>query len=102
MSCNSIIIVTVLCYLSAFGSREKIQPKRTVRNVRNFFRNRKLEISTAPTRAKKREPAYSPALIQKIINRQGVQIQRVRQIDSERALVDACYLELRRGGREKR
>ena len=28
-------------------------------------RNRKLEISTAPTKAKSREPAYSQALVQK-------------------------------------
>jgi len=42
-------------------------------------RNRKLEISTAPTKAKSREPAYSQALIQNKIGR-----QRVRSRDSGR------------------
>jgi len=37
-------------------------------------RNRKLEISTAPTKANSREPAYSQALVQNKIDR-----QRVRQ-----------------------
>src|SRR6218665_3279889 len=35
-------------------------------------RNRKLEISTAPTKAKSREPAYSHALVQNKIGRQRV------------------------------
>jgi hypothetical protein len=42
-------------------------------------RNRKLETSTAPTKARSREPAYSQALNQNKIDRHGVKIQRVRQ-----------------------
>jgi len=41
-------------------------------------RNHKLEISTAPTKAKSREPAYWEALIWNKINR-----QRVRDPDSQ-------------------
>ena len=37
--------------------------------------NRKLEISTAPTKAKSWEPAYSQALNQTKIDRHGVKIQ---------------------------
>src|SRR6218665_3065244 len=40
------------------------------------YRNRNLDISTTPTKARSREPAYSQALIQNKIDRQ---IQRVRQ-----------------------
>jgi len=42
-------------------------------------RNRKLKVSTAPTQAKSREPAYSHALVQNIIDR-----QRVRSRESGR------------------
>jgi len=45
--------------------------------------NCNLEISTAPIKAKSQEPAYSQALIQNKINRQG----RVRQADSQMAIV---------------
>ena len=38
----------------------------------NRNRDRKLEISTAPTKANLREPAYSQALIQNKIDRQQV------------------------------
>jgi len=45
-------------------------------------RNRKLVISTAPTKAKSREPAYSHALIQNKIVRQRVGfIESGRHID---------------------
>src|SRR6185503_20240255 len=54
----------------------------------NRNRNRKLDISTAPTKAKSREPAYSQALNQNRIDRQRVKIQRVRQADSQTAKVD--------------
>ena len=40
---------------------------------RNRNRNRKLDISRAPTKAKSREPAYSQALYQNRIDRQGGQ-----------------------------
>ena len=43
------------------------------------YRNRKLEISTAPTKVKSREPAYSQALVQTKIDR-----QRVRSRESGR------------------
>jgi len=42
----------------------------------NRNRNSKLTISTAPTRAKSREPAYSQALNQKKIDTQGVKTVR--------------------------
>ena len=57
-------------------------------SVGNRNRNRKLEISRAPTKAKSREPAYSQALNQNRIDRQRVKIQRVRQADSQTAKVD--------------
>ena len=50
----------------------------------NRNRNRKLKISRAPTKAKSREPAYSQALNQIKIDRQGVKIRGVRQVDSRR------------------
>src|SRR6218665_356640 len=43
-----------------------------------FNRNRNLEISTTPTKAKSREPAYSQALFQNKIDKQRVKIRRVR------------------------
>ena|SRR6218665_3389517 len=46
-----------------------------------IYRNYKLEISTAP-KAKSRERAYSLALIQIKIVRQGIKILRLRQADS--------------------
>jgi len=42
--------------------------------------NRKLEISTALTKVKLQEPAYSQALNQNKIDRQGVKIQIVRRL----------------------
>src|SRR6218665_98572 len=53
--------------------------KRRPRSPTNCNRNRKLEISRAPTKAKSREPAYSHALIQYKIDR-----QRVRSRESGR------------------
>jgi len=56
---------------------------------RNHNRNRKLEISTAPTTAKSREPAYSQALVQSKIDRQGVRSRESgKQADSQMAMVD--------------
>ena len=52
---------------------------------------RKLEISTAPTEAKSRESAYSQALNQDKIDRQRVKIKRVRQADSQTAMVDGVW-----------
>ena len=43
-----------------------------VNSMISFLVNRKLEISTAPTEAKLREPAYSQVLIQNKIDRQRV------------------------------
>src|SRR6218665_652377 len=53
-------------------------------HVFNYNRNpnRKLDISTAPTKARSREPAYSQALIQNKIDR-----QRVRSRESDRQTV---------------
>jgi len=39
-----------------------------------------LEISTAPTKAKSRKPAYSQALFQNKINRQGVRARKSERI----------------------
>src|SRR6218665_1993349 len=55
-------------------------------------RNRKLEISTAPTKAKSREPAYSHALVQNKIGR-----QRVKSKESDKQSDGGWYLELRLG-----
>ena len=65
----------------------------------NHNRNHKLKISTAPTKAKLREPAYSKALMQNKIVRLGS-----RSKESGRLTVYGRWrLELRReGGREKR
>ena len=46
------------------------------------FRNRKLLISRAPTKAKSQEPAYSQALNQNKVDRQR-STSRVRQADSQ-------------------
>ena len=56
--------------------------KNNVRSTISNHRNRKLEISTAPTKAKSQEPAYLQALIQNKIVR-----QRVRSRDSSRQTV---------------
>ena len=63
---------------------------------------RKLKISTAPTKAKSREPAYSRALIQNKIDRQGVEVQRGRQADGQKAMVNGLWSWDGKGGREKR
>jgi len=51
------------------------------------YRNRKLEISTAPTKSKSREPVYSQGVYQNKIGSQRVKSQRVRQADSQTAMV---------------
>ena len=59
--------------------------------------NRKLKISTAPTKAKSQEPAYPQALIRNKIDR-----QQVRSCESGRqsAMLNGVWrLELRWGGR---
>ena len=43
--------------------------------------NRELEISTTPTKAKSREPAYSQAVNQNKIDKQGSKIQLLSFID---------------------
>src|SRR6218665_2653337 len=53
-------------------------------------RNRKLQISRAPTKAKLQEPAYSQALNQNKIDRQWSR-SRVRQADSQTAMVDGAW-----------
>jgi len=60
-------------------------------------RNRKLDISTAPIKVKSLEPAYSQALIQDKLDRQGVKIQRVKQ--TVKRLYGGWCMELRRSGR---
>src|SRR6218665_3654558 len=66
------------------------------------LRNRKLYISTEPTKAKWREPAYSHALIQNKIDRLRVKFLRGRQAGRESDGYGGRCLELRRGGgREK-
>src|ERR1043165_3739040 len=67
----------------------------------NCNRNRKLGTSTAPTKAKSREPAYSQALNQIKIDKQGVKIQRVRQADRQAAKVDGVWCSDGEVGREK-
>ena len=55
-------------------------------------RNCKLDISTAPTKAKSREIAYSQALIQSKIERQRVRSRKSgRQADSPTAMVDGVW-----------
>src|SRR6218665_3896368 len=67
--------LTILYRLDCYSSRS--------------YRNRKLEISRAPTKAKSRKPAYSPALVQNKIDRQRVRFREsVRQADSQTAMVD--------------
>ena len=66
------------------------------------FSYRNLKISTAPTKAKLREPAYSQALIQNKIDRQQVKTT-VRQADSQIDMVDSVQRTWDgEGGREKR
>ena len=57
--------------------------------------NRKLQFSTAPTKTKWREPAYSQALNQNKMYRQGVKIQKVRNAYG----YDGWCLDLRQGSR---
>ena len=55
-------------------------------------RNRTLDISTAPTKAKSQEPAYSQALVQNKIVRQRVRSKESgRQADSQTAMVDGVW-----------
>jgi len=66
--------------------------KQILRNKKCANRNRKLKTSTAPTKAKSWEPAYSQALVQSKIDR-----QRVRSRESGRQTVrryGEWYLEL--------
>jgi len=56
--------------------------------VSNFTRNHKLETSTAPTKVKSVELAYSQAPNWNQIDRQWIIIQRVRLSDSQTAVVD--------------
>jgi len=65
--------------------------KQVDSNTRNRIRNRNLQLSTAPTKAKSREPAYSQALNQNKIDRVGVKIQRVGQADSQTAMVGGAW-----------
>src|SRR6218665_2524212 len=69
---------------------ESDRGRRWNRNL-DCNRNHKLEISTAPTKAKSREPVYSQELIQNKIDRQRVKIQRVWQADSQTAMVDGVW-----------
>src|SRR6218665_1431220 len=58
----------------------------------NASRNRKFQSSTAPTKAKSREPAYSQVLNQNKINRHRVKIQRIRLEDNQRLIYShICY-----------
>ena len=51
------------------------------------YRNRNLEVSTAPTKTKSREPAYSQPLVHSKIDR-----QRVRSRESDKtAMVDGVW-----------
>jgi len=59
-------------------------------------RNRKFDVSTAPTKAKSREPAYSQRFIQNKTDRQWVKIQIVRQSNRSDGYGGRCF-ELRRG-----
>ena len=58
----------------------------------NRHRNRKLLISTVPTKAKSQEPAYSQALNQNKIDRQRSRSRESgRQADSQMAMVDGAW-----------
>ena len=65
-----------------------------------YNRNRKLEIFTAPTKAKSREPAYSQGLVQNKIDRQRVDSES--QADSQTTMVDGVWRWDGEGGRETR
>jgi len=65
-------------------------------------RSHKLKISTAPAKARSREPAYSPALNRNKIERQRVTIQRIRQANSQMAMVDGVWSWDGEGGIMKR
>src|SRR6218665_1313962 len=60
------------------GSKKKEQVRKIAPQPQSYC---KLNISTAPTKAKTWEPAYSQVLIQNKIDRQRVKTQRVRQAD---------------------
>ena len=60
--------------------------------------NRKLDISTAPTKARSREPAYSQALILNKIDRQRV---KSRESASQTAMVYGVWSWDVEGGREE-
>jgi len=67
----------------------------------NRNHNHKLKISTVPTKVKSQEPAYSKAIVQNKIDRQRVR-SRVKQADSQTALVGGVWSWDGEGGREKR
>ena len=69
----------IICTLHCTELQDTVFQYRCTGAVYHINRNRKLEISTAPTKAKSREPVYSQALIQNKINR-----QRVRSRESDR------------------
>src|SRR6218665_1615576 len=58
-------------------------------------RNHKLENSRVPTKAKSREPAYSPAFNQNKVDTQLVKLQRQAGWQTIRLLYSECCLELR-------
>ena len=80
--------------------QNNLQHFRTYRTSYSINRNRKLEISTAPTKAKSREPAYSQALVQNKSIGSGSDSES--QADSRTAMVDGVWSWDGEGGREKR
>src|SRR6218665_1766320 len=69
-------------------------------HLRLLNRNCKLEISTAPTKAKSREPAYSQALVQNKIDRQWVRSRESgRQASRQSDGYGGWCLKWRWGGR---
>src|SRR6218665_2130773 len=68
----------------------------------NRNRNRNLQISRAPTKAKSQEPAYSQALNQNKIDRQrSISRESGRQADSQTAMVDGVWHLYGEGGTRK-
>src|SRR6218665_2102505 len=74
-------------YIAVSDLSASVSSISSLKQVDSNTRNRNLQLSTAPTKAKSRETAYSQALNQNKIDRVGVKIQRVGQADSQTAMV---------------
>ena len=78
-------------------------PFLSAHSLPSAHRNHKLDVYTAPTKAKSRESAYSQVLIQNKIDRQRVRSRESgKQADNQTAMVDGVWSSGEDGGREKR